>query len=137
MADPATPLAAELVWARDLKFGATSGSTAIVIDGDGSDGPSPMQMLGEAIAGCMAIDVVMILQKGRHPVEGLRVSFTGHRAPEPPRRYTDMLLTFHVTGNVPTTAIERAIDLSRQTYCSVFHSLRQDITLTTSYEVHA
>jgi putative redox protein len=137
MADPAPPLTAELVWARELKFGATSGSTAIVIDGDGSDGPSPMQLLGEALAGCMAIDVVMILQKGRHPLEGLRVTFTGERAATSPRRYTSVRVTFHVTGNVPATAIERAIELSRQTYCSVFHSLRQDIELTTSYEIHA
>jgi putative redox protein len=127
---------AELVWAGDLKFGATSQSTAIVVDGDGSAGPSPMQLLLEAIAGCMAIDVVMILQKGRHPLRGLRITCSGERAPEPPRRYTSVALTFQVTGEVPAPAIERAISLSRETYCSVWHSVRQDIPLTTTFEIH-
>jgi putative redox protein len=137
MADiPATSLTAELVWAGELKFGATSGSTAIVLDSDGAAGPSPMQLLAEALAGCMAIDVVMILTKGRHPLKGLRVSFSGERASEPPRRFTNVTLTFHVTGEVPASAVERAIDLSRQTYCSVWHSLRPDIELNTSYDIH-
>ena len=127
---------AELVWAGDLKFGATSESTAIVIDSDGGAGPSPMQLLLEAIAGCMAIDVVMILQKGRHPLGGLRITCSGERAPEPPRRYLSVALTFHVTGDVPAAAVERAIALSRETYCSVWHSVRQDISLTTSFTIH-
>lgn len=127
---------AELVWAGDLKFGATSDSTAIVVDGDGSAGPSPMQLLLEAIAGCMAIDVVMILQKGRHPLRGLRIACSGERAPEPPRRYTSVALTFHVTGDVPANAVERAIALSRETYCSVWHSVREDIPLTTTFHIY-
>jgi putative redox protein len=136
MADvPATSLSAELVWASELKFGATSGATAIVLDSDGAAGPSPMQLLAEALAGCMAIDVVMILTKGRHPLKGLRVSFTGERASEPPRRFMNVTLTFHLTGEVPAAAVERAIDLSRQTYCSVWHSLRQDIALRTEYRI--
>jgi putative redox protein len=129
-------VAAELIWAGELKFGATSGSSAIVLDGDSVAGPSPMQVLAEGLAGCMAIDVVMILTKGRHPLEALRVSFTGERAPAPPKRFTRATLTFHVTGDVPPAAIERAIELSRQTYCSVWHSLRQDIALETAYHVH-
>jgi putative redox protein len=68
---------------------------------------------------------------------GLRVSFSGDRAPEPPRRFTSLTLTFHVTGAVPAAAIERAIALSREKYCSVWHTLRQDIAFTTTFEVHA
>jgi putative redox protein len=135
-ATAATPLTAELVWAGGQKFGATSGSTAIVLDGDGAAGPSPMQVLAEALAGCMAIDVVLILTKGRHPLTSLRVSFTGERAPEPPRRLVSATLAFHVGGNVPAAAVERAIDLSRQTYCSVWHTLKPDILLQTSYHIH-
>jgi len=127
---------AELVWAGDEKFGATSGSTAIVIDGDAVAGPSPMQLLAQAIAGCMAIDVVLILKKGRHPLEALRVSCSGDRAPDPPRRYTSINLAFNVTGAVPAAAVERAIALSRETYCSVWHSVRQDIDFTVTFDVH-
>lgn len=128
---------AELVWAGELKFGATSGETAIVVDGDSAAGPSPMQALGEALAGCMAIDVVLILTKGRHALKALRVSFAGERAASPPKRFTRVLMTFHLTGDVPAAAVERAIALSRDTYCSVFHTLRPDLEVTTSFEIRA
>jgi putative redox protein len=136
MSDPEPTVRAELVWAGDLRFGATSGSTAIVIDSDAAAGPSPMQLVAEGLAGCMAIDVVLILTKGRHPLKGLRVTFSGERAPQPPRRYTRVALSFHITGDVPAAAVERAIALSRETYCSVWHTLRQDIELATDFDVH-
>ena len=129
------PLTAELVWAGELKFGATSGSTAIVLDSDGVAGPSPMQLLAEALAGCMAVDVVMILTKGRHPLKSLRITFSGERAPQPPRRFVTATLTFHIGGDVPVAAVERAIELSRRTYCSVWHSLKPDIALKTEFTI--
>lgn len=136
MADPKPPLKAELVWSDALRFGATSGPSAVVIDGDGAAGPSPMQLAAFALAGCMAADVVAILQKGRHPLNGMRVSFDGERAQEPPRRFVRIALHFHVSGSVPAEAVERAIALSRAKYCSVWHSLRQDITFLTSFAIH-
>ena len=137
MAEPTpAPLTAELLWTAGVTFGATSGSNAIVVDGDGVAGPSPMQLLAEALAGCMATDVVMILTKGRHTFRSLRVALTADRAQSPPRRILRLGLTFHVNGDVPAAAVERAIALSRETYCSVWHSLRQDIELTTAYDVH-
>jgi putative redox protein len=135
-ATAATPLTADLVWAGELKFGATSGPSAIVVDSDGVAGPSPMQLLAEALAGCMAVDVVLILTKGRHPLKSLRVSFAGERALQPPKRFVSATLAFHIGGDVPAAAVERAIDLSRQTYCSVWHSLNPDIVLQTSYQIH-
>jgi putative redox protein len=136
MADPKPPLTAELVWSDHLRFGATSGPAAIVVDGDGAAGPSPMQVTAFGLAGCMAADVVAILEKGRHALTALRVSFTGERAVTPPRRFVRVALHFHVSGAVPRDAVERAIALSRETYCSVWHSLRQDIEFTTTYELH-
>src|SRR5215213_5210330 len=65
VSEPRPPLTAELIWSDRLRFGATSGPSAIVIDGDGAAGPSPMQLAAWAVAGCMATDVVSILQKGR------------------------------------------------------------------------
>ena len=131
------PLTAELLWTEaGVTFGARSGTSAIVVDGDGVAGPSPMQLLAEALAGCMATDVVTILTKGRHPLTGLRVELTGERAPDPPRRILRIGLSFHVLGDVPAAAVERAIALSTGTYCSVWHSLRQDIELTTAYDIH-
>lgn len=129
------PVAAELVWSEELRFGATSGSTAMVVDGDSTAGPSPVQMLAIALAGCMSIDVVDILRKGRHPLIAFRTSVTGARAPEPPRRLLNVQLHFHVHGAVPPHVVERAVDLSREKYCSVWHSLRQDIELTTTFDI--
>ncbi len=125
------------MWAGELKFGATSGETAIVLDGDHAAGPSPMQALGGALAGCVASDVVMIRTKGRHGLRALRVSCAGERAASPPKRFTRVLMTFHVTGDVPAAAVERAIALSRDSYCSVFHTLRPDLEVTTSFEIQA
>jgi putative redox protein len=135
MADPKPPLIAELLWTDQLRFSATSGPQAIVVDGDGAAGPSPMQLAAFGLAGCMAADVVTILQKGRHPLSGLRVSFGGERFPEPPRRFVSISLHFHVTGAVPSDAVERAIALSREKYCSVWHSMRPDIAFLISCDV--
>jgi len=136
MADIKPPLVAELVWDEQLRFGATSGPAAVVIDGDGAAGPSPMQLAAFGLADCMAADVIAILQKGRHPVKGMRVSFSGDRAPEPPRRFVNISLHFIVSGALPPEAVERAIALSHETYCSVWHSMRQEITFTTTFDVH-
>ena len=135
MADTKPPVTGELVWAEALRFGATSGTIATVLDGDSAAGPSPVQMLVLALAGCMSIDVVDIVRKGRHPMTAFRTSVTAERAPDPPRRVTRVELRFHVHGAVPETAVERAIALSREKYCSVWHSLRQDIDLTTAFDV--
>ncbi len=135
MRDPNLPLTAELLWSGGLTFGATSGPSALLIDGDGVAGPSPMQLAAYGVAGCMAADVVSILQKGRQPLTAFRATFTGERAAEPPRRFLRMTLHFHVTGAVPPAAVERAIALSRQTYCSVWHSMRRDIDFITRFDL--
>jgi putative redox protein len=135
MTDPKPPVAAELVWSDALRFGATSGSTAIVLDGDSTAGPSPVQMLVMALAGCMSIDIVDIIRKGRHPLSAFRASVAAERAPNPPRRVVHVELRFHVHGAVPAAAVERAIALSRDKYCSVWHSLREDIALTTAFDI--
>jgi len=135
MADARPPLVAELVWAGNLRFNALSGANAAVVDGDSKDGPSPMQHAAVALAGCMAADVVDILRKGRHPLTSLRVTFTATRAEEPPRRFLQISLQFDIRGAVPPVAVERALALSREKYCSVWHSFRQDITFVTTFHV--
>jgi putative redox protein len=135
MPEAKPPVAAEVVWVEDLRFGATSGKIATLLDGDSTAGPSPVQMLVMALAGCMSIDVVDIIRKGRHPLAAFRATVTAERAPDPPRRLLTASLRFHVHGNVPAIAVERAIALSRDKYCSVWHSLRTDIELTTTFEV--
>jgi putative redox protein len=125
----------ELIWEHDLVFSGKSGGARMTLDSSGSAGPSPMQALAFALAGCMAMDVVHILTKGRHDLRGLRVDLVGRRAPEAPRRFTDVTLRFTITGQIPRDPIDRAIQLSQEKYCSVWHSLRQDIALHTEVVV--
>jgi len=129
MPDATPPLVAELVWSGQLRFDATAGANSIVVDGDGTAGPSPMQMLAFGVAGCMAADVVSILGKGRHPLTGMRMTLTATRAPEHPRRFTHLVIDFQATGLVPQDAMDRAVTLSRDKYCSALNSLREDVTL--------
>jgi putative redox protein len=131
------PVVVDLEWQGDLRFAGRSADTEMVLDGRSAAGPSPVQALAYALAGCMAIDVVDILQKGRHPVTGLRASLTGHRADGVPARFTTFALHYDVDGNVPPEAVDRAIALSREKYCSVWHSLRQDIELKVTCAVEA
>lgn len=125
----------DLEWSGDLRFAARSGSSSLLLDGNSQTGPSPVQTLACSLAGCMAADVVHILQKGRLPLSGLSARLDGERSAEEPRRLVAVRLHFTVTGDVPEEKVERAIGLSRDTYCSVWHSLRQDIDFETSFEV--
>lgn len=129
--DMKPPTRAELVWTRDLVFDAESAGRRMVIDGDSQAGVSPVQALAFALAGCMSTDVVHILTKGRHPLQACRATFVGERAQEDPHRFTRIDLTFHITGDVPRDAAERAVRLSHEKYCSVWHSMRQDIEFRT------
>jgi putative redox protein len=92
-------------------------------------------MLVLGLAGCMSADVVDIVRKGRHALTGFSAHIIAERAQEPPTRVVRAQLHFHVRGDVPSAAIERAIALSHDKYCSVWHSMRQDIELTTTFDV--
>jgi putative redox protein len=129
------PTVVELVWEHELVLGGRSGDIKLKLDSASVEGPSPMQALAFALAGCMAMDVVHVLKKGRHDIRGLKADLTGERATEEPRRFTSIGLTYTITGDVPDAQVERAIQLSRDKYCSVWHSMRQDIELSVSYMI--
>ena len=112
-----------------------SGEVQTAIDWDSRTAASPVQALVFALAGCMASDVVLVLEKGRQPLRGLNARVRAERAANPPRRLLRVDIRFTVAGDVPADKVERAIRLSRETYCSVWHSMAQDIELTTSFEV--
>ena len=131
------PIDVALTWRRDLVFDATTGAQSVRIDSDNADGISPMNTLAVALAGCMAVDVVMILTKGRHALGALDVRVQGLRADGPPSYVTDISLHYALVGQVPDDAVQRAIDLSRDKYCSVLHSLRPDLRLTITHAIAA
>jgi putative redox protein len=126
-----------LDWIGDLNFRNSAGSPAIELHSATPEIASPPKALAYAVMACMGMDVVHMLQKGRQDLRSLSVSFEGERADEHPRRFVSMRLTFHITGQVDGAAIERAIELSRTKYCSVWNTLRPDIDLTTNYVLEA
>jgi putative redox protein len=135
MASPRPPVTVELEWEGGLRFRGRAGERELKLDGDSVSAVSPVESLALSLAGCMASDVVHILVKGRVELKGLSARLVAERAPEEPRRLMKVELRFAVRGAVPADKVERAITLSREKYCSVWHSLRPDIALTTSFEV--
>jgi putative redox protein len=134
---PKAPTTLELVWTRDLIFEGRSAHASMVLDSAGEAGPSPVQALAFAVAACMGMDVVYILQKGRYQLRGLKVSLTAERAQDDPHRVTAVSVEFAVTGAVPREQVQRAIDLSHDKYCSVWHSMRQDIPFSSRFTLAA
>lgn len=132
--EPKPPMRLSLRWDGDLRFTGQSGNVALTLDSSAQAGPSPTQALAFGLAGCMGIDVVNILLRGRHRLEALDVALEARRAETRPPRFLAFALHFVIAGDVPSEAIDRAIKLSRDKYCSVWHSLRQDIELSVTYE---
>lgn len=129
------PTVVELIWEHDLVLSGRTGDQQMTLDSASAEGPSPMQALGCALAACMAMDVIHILEKGRHDLRGLKADLVGHRAPDEPRRFTRIELRYTVTGSIPDEPVARAIQLSRDKYCSVWQSMRQDIEFDVSFSI--
>jgi putative redox protein len=121
----------ELVWRDGMRFeGGAPGGATIVLDAEGQQGPSPMQTLLLALAGCTGADVVSILRKKRADVRALRVEVVGERRDAHPKRYTALTLTYHVHApGLEDAQARHAIELSLERYCSVTHSLAPDIAV--------
>ena len=136
-AAPATPpVVAALEWRGGNRFVARAGDVELTLDSPPADGaPTPVQALVCALAGCMAMDVAVVMNRSRLPIKGLRVDAVARRAQTDPKRLLKVDLRFTVTGEIPADRLERALALSREKYCSVWHSLREDVELTTSYEI--
>ncbi len=117
-------------WLADSRFRIESSlGVEAVFDGDREAGLSPMENLLGSLATCMGIDVAMILEKMRADLRGLKISIRGERNPQPPKFYRKIDFEFTVTGNIPQEKVERAISLSFDKYCSVFHTLRKDLVV--------
>jgi putative redox protein len=120
-----------------LAFSGRIGSgPEVTIDSDAKAGPSSTDSLLLGLMGCMSIDVLMILQKGRVTVNSFETRVEAERALQAPRYFTKVRLTFVLDGPLPgeRSKIERAIALSHDKYCSVFHSLRPDLDFETAIE---
>lgn len=129
-----------LRWTGGLQFeGGPADGPGIVVDGDSQRGPSPMDLALTAVAACMAIDVKLILEKMRAPLETLDVTAQGERVDDAPRRFSGVRLAFRVGGldEADLGKAERAVELSQQKHCSVLFTMRPDLQLETVVELAA
>ena len=133
---PPTPLHVELRWDDRERFHvkSPSGATA-VLDGEKLVALSPMESLLAALCGCMATDIAAILRKMRLQFSALSVSASGEQNARIPKYFKRITIQFSVKGNVPIARLERAVQLTRKGYCSVFHTLRPDIEVNHSVRV--
>ena len=98
--------------------------------------PSPMELLLTGTGGCTAFDIVMILKKGRHAVSGCEVRLSAERAPTEPKVFTKIHFHFRVSGKqLKHDAVARAIELSKDKYCSASIMLGKTAEITHDFEV--
>ena len=121
-------------------LGTNDAGRTIVLSGPPDIGPSddgvrPMQALLLSLASCSAVDVQLILEKGRHRLDHLEVQVEGTRADTIPAVFTAIHLRWIGAGDFSLVKLERAVSLSMEKYCSVSHMLRGSVTFTTSCEL--
>ena len=105
-------------------------------NGGRNQAPRPMEMLLAGAGGCTAYDVVLILKRGRHDVKGCSVQLTSERAETDPKVFTKIHMQFTVSGkSLPAGAVERAIAMSHDKYCSATIMLGHTAEITTGFEI--
>jgi putative redox protein len=127
---------AQSEWKHDDVFeGTAENGNTITFDADAAHthGPSPMEAVLMALCSCTSVDVVNILKKKRQPITGLRVSAVGTQAEMAPRVFTHIKLTYAVHGKLSRKAVEDAVSLSKNKYCSV--SLMLEKHAPVEYEI--
>lgn len=104
--------------------------------GAATNAPSPMEYLLLGTGGCTAVDVVLILQKGRHDIRDCEIFLESERAPEDPKVFTKIHMHFKVTGKgLKPETVQRAIDLSAEKYCSASIMLGKTAKITHDFEI--
>jgi len=127
---------AQSEWKHDNIFeGVSENGNTILFDADSAHthGPSPMEAVLMALCACTSVDVVSILKKKRQPLTGMRVSATAEQASTPPRVFTKIKLTYAVSGKLSRKAVQDAVSLSKNTYCSVSKMLEKSVAI--DYEI--
>ena len=123
-------------WVDNHRFVAESDSGhAIVTDGDKKTGNSPMELVLIGLCGCTGYDVASILRKKREPFTSLEVRAEAERAEQPPLVYTAIRLVYKVGGKVSRKAVEDAVRLSKEKYCSVSAMLEKTAKITAEIEM--
>ena len=133
---------ASVKWVDGMMFlGETGTGHAVVMDGapeagGRNHGIRPMEMLLLGLGGCTSFDVVLILKRGREPVNGCQVEITAERADSDPKVFTKIHLDYRLSGKgLAPAKVERAIALSKEKYCSASIMLGATADITTAYSV--
>jgi putative redox protein len=117
---------AKAIWTDNYRFLAQAGSShGMVVDGDSKTGSSPMELVLIGLCGCTGYDVASILTKKREPFTSIEVRAEADRATSPPTVYTNIRLMYRVGGKVSHKAVEDAVRLSEEKYCSVAAMLQK------------
>lgn len=125
-----------LTWEKDLVFTARIRGYAIDFDAAAKEGCIPTDSLLMSIPGCLAIDVVLFLKKMRTEIKSFEIDTVGERNPVPPKYFRAVHMEIRISGKGITPAkLDRAISLSQEKYCSVYHSLRKDMEIKISYTI--
>ena len=127
---------AKVVWQEDLTFtGSADSGFTVRLDskkevGGNDSGIRPVEMIAIGVAGCTGMDVISILKKKRQEVTAFEVLVHATRAVDHPRKITDMTIEYIVTGNnIDPQAVERAVQLSEEKYCSSIATIRGNVNI--------
>jgi putative redox protein len=126
-----------LTWDKDLIFlGRTQRGYELDFDAQAQWGCMPTESLLMSVAGCIAIDVVSFLQKMKCVITKFKIDIIGERKPTPPQYYTHIEMKIIISGeHITPKKLDRVISLAQEKYCSVYHSLRKDLTVDVRYEI--
>jgi putative redox protein len=125
-----------LTWEKDLVFTARIRGYAIDFDAEAKEGCIPTDSLLMSLPGCMAIDMVLFLRKMKAEIEKFEIETIGERNAVPPKYFKAVHMKILIAGKGLTTKkLDRAVSLSQEKYCSVYHSLRKDMDIKVSYVI--
>jgi len=129
---------ARTTWITEQQFeGVAKSQHKVLVDGDSKVGNSPMELVLIGLCGCTGYDVASILRKKREPFTSLEVRAQAERAPSPPTVYTEIRLIYRVGGKVSNKAVEDAVRLSEEKYCSVAAMLNKTAKISYTIEYAA
>lgn len=123
-----------LTWEKDLVFTARMPGCMFDYDPTRKEGCIPTDTLLASISGCLAIDVVTFLQKMKAEITSFEIETIGERNPTPPQYFKSVNMAIRISGkDITPKKLDRAISLSQEKYCSVYHCLRKDMEVKISY----
>jgi putative redox protein len=127
---------ASVKWIGKQKFLATGPSGhEVAFDSESNEASGPMEMVLMALGACTATDIVIILEKKRQKLQQLEVDCSGERAAEPPRVWVKLEVLFRLRGSLDEDAVKRAIELTKEKYCSIAAMLKKTAEFSWRYEI--